>query len=178
MGKSPNSWLLLFACIGCAASGTGTSPAQSSTPHTRKVAASAATALDSLSNVAEKSYRAALVRPVQERQSASFPIESALARRDLTELEVALTEAPSEHPLDRAARRFATAAEALLLRLWGPARRAGERDVAKSASLESLLATHDVFQQAATQLRLELERAVRSSTVLEAMRTDNSRGAD
>ena len=177
MGKSPNSWLLLFACIGCASS-TGTSPAQSSTPRERKVTACAATALDSLSILAEKSYRAALVRPVQEQKRASFPIESALARRDLTELEVALAQAPSEHRLDNTARRFATAAEALLLRLWGSARHVGEGDFAKSASLESLVATHDVFQRAAAELSVELGRAVHSSTVLEAMRTSNSRGAD
>jgi len=177
MGKSPNFWLLLLACIGCAAFITRPSRSQNSTLEAGKVAACAA-ALDSLSIEAEKSYRAALVRPVQEQRPAALPVEASAARRHLNELQMALAEAPSEHPLDRTARRFATAAEALLLRAREPARRAGERDFAKSASLQSLLATRETFQQAAAQLRVELERALRSRAVLEAMRTGNSRGAE
>jgi hypothetical protein len=176
MPKALN-WLL-FACMACAACSTrGTSNAHDSTPQARKVAACAA-ALDSLSVEAEKSYRAALVAPVSEHNRAPLPVENPLARSALNALEVALAEAPSEHPLDRSARRFATAAEALLLRAREPGRRVGEREFAQSASLQALLATHELFQHSAAQLRLELDRAVRSSAVLEAMRSGNFRGGD
>src|SRR5215472_7229078 len=84
----------------------------------RKIAACAA-ALDAVSPEAEKSYRAALSAPTRGKTRA---VESAFARRALTELELTLAQAPSASSLDRSAREFASAAEALLLRAREPAR--------------------------------------------------------
>ena len=91
----------------------------------RRVAACAA-ALYVLSVEAEKSYRAALTPPIVAVKPVSLPMENASARRALNKLELALVEAPDDDPMNRAASRFAGAAEALLLRSREPARRAGD----------------------------------------------------
>ncbi len=77
---------------------------------------------------------------------AAQPTESVDARRALNDLELALA-APAEGSLDRSARRFATAAEALLLRAREPARRSGDGGLEQTASLQSLLAAHELFQR-------------------------------
>jgi len=156
---------------------TAGSQQKRSASQARRVAACAA-ALELLSAEAEKSYRAALTPPIAAVKPLSLPVESPSARRALNELELALVEAPEEDPLDRAARRFAAAAEALLLRSREPARRAGERESAQTASLQALLATHELFQHAAAQLRLELQEAMRTEGLLQAMRAHNPRDAD
>lgn len=139
----------------------------------RKIAACAA-ALDAVSLEAEKSYRAALSAPVRGARRAALPVESAPARRALTELEQSLAQAPATGSLDRSARRFASAAEALLLRAREPARRSEDGDLEPSGSLQALLATRDLFQDAAAHLRIEVEQAVRSRALLEAMRVNDS----
>ena len=152
-------------------------PVERGASQTRRVAACAA-ALDVLSVEAEKSYRAAITPPIAAVKPVPLPVENASARRALNELELALVEAPKGDPLDRAARRFAAAAEALLLRSREPARRVGDRESAQTASLQALLATHELFQNAAVQLRLELQEAIRAEGLLQAMRARNPRDAD
>ncbi len=123
----------------------------------RKVEASAL-ALDAVSLEAEKNYRAALSGAVRGDRRAAQPTESVEARRALNGLELALS-AHADSSLDRSAKRFATVAEALLLRAREPARRSGDGGLEQTASLQSLLATHELFQDAAAHLRVEVEKA-------------------
>ncbi len=140
----------------------------------RKVEASAL-ALDAVSREAEKNYRAALSGSARGDRRAAQPTESVDARRALNDLELALAHAPAKGSLDRSARRFATAAEALLLRAREPARRSGDGGLEQTASLQSLLAAHELFQDAAAHLRIEVEKAVGSRALIEAMRGGRER---
>ncbi len=88
--------------------------------------------------------------------------------------EIALVQVLADNPLDDAARRFA-AAEALLLRLREPLRVKSDGGVAPTASLQALLATHALFLDAAAHLRAEVEKTVRSRTLIEAMRRNRDR---
>ena len=130
-------------------------------------------ALETVSREAEKQYRAALsapaTAPVRRQGRATRPVESANARRALTNLELVLVQAPTDDSLDRSARRVAGAAEALLLRAREPARRSDvDGHPEQTASLQALLATHELFEKAAAHLRAEVEQTVRSGALTEA----------
>ena len=162
---------LIITWVGCASPNPGwkMDRGEADASEERKMAA-CATALDAVFPEAEKSYRAALSAPTRGERRAALPVESTSARRALTELEQALAQAPAADSLHTSARRFASAAEALLLRAREPARRSGDGGLEPGASLQALLATHELFQDAAAHLRMEVAHAVRSRALLEAMR--------
>jgi hypothetical protein len=114
-------------------------PQQIEATEARKVQASAV-ALDAVLLEAEKRYLAALNGRVRPDGGVALAIESAVARQALNDLEVALVNAPAESQLDRSARRFAAAAETLLLRVREPVRRSIDGGLQQTASLQSLLA--------------------------------------
>ena len=166
-------YALLIACAACGASQP---PGKTQPPEAEeagKISACAA-ALDAVSLEAEKTYRAALSLPARHERVA-LPIENSRARRALTELELALARAPSSTPLDQAARRFVGSAEALLLRGREPLRRRSRNGREASGSLQALVAIHELFEDAAAHLRIEVEQEVRTRALLEAMRGGDSR---
>jgi len=176
MVRALRNCALLIASVACAApdSAGKIEGRESELRDAHKIAACAA-ALDAVSIEAEKRYRAVLIAPKLGARRGDLPEESASARQALTELELALVRAPAEASLDRTATRFAFAAEALLLRAREPARFSGDGALQQTASLHALLATHELFEDAAARLRLEVEQAVRSRTLIEAMRRDRER---
>lgn len=158
-------YALLITCAACGTSAPLGKTEPREVEEAGKILACAA-ALDALSLEAEKNRAALSIPPRHER--VVLPLENPDARRALTELELALARAPGSSPLDEAARRFAGSAEALLLRAREPARRGSKGDLMANGSLQALVATHELFEDAAAQLRVEVEQAVRSRGLFDA----------